>query len=427
VTAEDLEHIKSSLLDGSQSPAEACALVDRIAAEAAPADARRLLAGLLAAELDHGVAVRVLRALGRVADASSLAAIGPRLAADDPEMRAAAVEAAIRADPVRGLEIAAPVLESGDPAMRSLAARAMLDVGGDQGTGALVTLCFAGAKTKRRLALDILSSVSADLAWPLFMRMFEVETDHELLEDQAAALERVLPERGIEKLYEIRLGLDLALDDARPGVDERLVEARMDLVARILATLFRTFRLTEAEIDALENAFHERASRMLTRLKDPSARGDPRTLGEIRARRRAPVPGTRPGLATALAARPRLAAAMVGALLVLGLVALSSLSGRGRSARAARRPPEAGPSASALGRIGQDVSVTAEVLMVDPGGRAMALLKDRSIGIWVDVRCDADWDRLTPGALAAVTGRITRVKDHRNLYLEAGSVQVTEP
>jgi hypothetical protein len=244
---------------------------------------------------------------------AALEQVSQALMAGDHETATTAVEAVLRHDRERGLKLLAELLDGADPARLAVAVRAVLDHGDDEGTGPFVSLALSSTLSERRLALDLLAAASPHVAWPLLLRMFEQETEPAMMEREADLLERVLPEKGVEKLYDLRLGLDLALEDVEGGPGVEIVEQRMDLVARILSKMFVTYRLTEPEVDALEQSFEHRVGDVLGSHRSASPRGSPRSerLGRVQ---RPPNERTRLGLA-----------ALMGFLIAAGVAALAAL------------------------------------------------------------------------------------------------------
>lgn len=412
----ELSLTRARLLSGTGEPAERAAMVDALPSKPDPAVVVGILTELLAYEKEPLVQTRALRRLGRLGDAASLPVVQPFLKNARADVVAAAAEAVLRLDRQRGVEIVAPLLESDDAETRTSVLRSLLDVGNIEGSGVVVRLSLSESLERRRMALEILSAIASEVAWPLALRMFEQETDLRLMEDEARLLERILPEKGIEKLYDMRLGLDFARDD---GTDDAVTERRLDLVARTLAALFRTFRLTDAEIDQLEEAFQKRVEGVFTHVAGPSRRGDPRGASaasprprRLTARWQALPPRARAGIALGTAA-----------LLALGVSSLLLLASRerARSARRATLPLTAAPTTSVLGKIGDEVTFTGETIMVDPARGVLVVLKDRAIGVWVTA-LTAPWADVSRGQQVQVSGRITAIKDPRNLYLDAESV-----
>ncbi|MBI4858717.1 MAG: HEAT repeat domain-containing protein [Candidatus Riflebacteria bacterium] len=379
---------------------------------------------LLASTRESSLVALALRTLGSASDPDDFDTVKPYLARREPELLTTAAEALLRLDRGRAMDLVRPLLESPEPQVQVSAVRALLNVGGEESSSALARLCLSGSQRERRLGLELLSTVSADMAWPFALQMFGQETVPEILEETADLLERILPERGIERLYDLRLALDTQLQDPTRTGDSTIPEQRLDLLARVLANLFRTFHLLEAEVEALESAYLERTHQVLGTAREPLQRGDPRTFSNLKARPR-PVP---PEAARPQSTYQTVAIAITALLLLLGLTSLWALGTRMRasSARRARAPriwASPGEKMTALGNVGDPVSLDAEVLLVDPQRRILVAMKDRAIGLWITARGEVDWDQIGPGALLAVSGKITGARDFRNLYLEAESVQ----
>jgi hypothetical protein len=410
--------VRARLLSGTGEPAERAALVDALPSKPEPAEVVAILTELLRWEQSPIVQARALRRLGRLGDAASLTVVRPFLSNPRPEVVAAAAEAVLRLDRQQGIEIVAPLLESGDAEARAVVLRSLLDVGNIEGSGVVVRLSMSESLQRRRMALEILSSISSEVAWPLGLRMFEQEHDPELMDEEARLLERLLPEKGIEKLYDLRLGLDLAREG---GAEDPVAELRLDLVARTLAALFRTFRLTEAEIESLESAFQQRVQGVLQRAAAPSERGDPR---------KASAAVVRPRLTARWQSLPphvqRWVPVLVGALLLLGIGSLVAMSARQRARQARRPAPVATGGVSLLGKAGDEVAFEGETLMVDPGRRTLVVMKDRAIGVWV-AAAEAPWPLLTTGQVVRVAGRIVAVRDKQRLYVDADTVVPVAP
>lgn len=409
MSSEDLSVLRSRLLAQSGDPAVRAGLVDQLAASAEPAVAVGILVELLRSERAPAVLVRALRRLGRLGDAAVLDPVRAQLDSDHAEVAAAAAEAVVRLDRQRGVSLIKPLLARSDSARRVAIVQALLDAGTVDSSGVIVRMSQSDSLERRRLAVELLGAVASEVAWPLVWRMFETESDPELLEAEARLLERTLPESGIEKLYELRLALDLQREPGDSAVDRRL-----ELIAVVLASLFRTFRHTAAEIEALEQAFERRARGLLTRIDGPSRSGDPRSESATRL--------ARPRVADDETARLKRLAA--GAMLAL-CVTTAWTVGRPRAKPSHALPPPVAilVGDTALGRVGEDVAFEAEVLQADPARSTLVVLKDRAIAAWVFARGSCPWALLTAGRPVRVEGRLIAARDPRSVYVESDSVR----
>ena len=418
---EDVSVLRSRLLSHAGDPAERAGLVDALPASA---PAVGVLVELLGFEQSPVVQARALRRLGRLGDAAVLEPVRGFLKSEQPDVVAAAAEAVLRLDRQRGVELIRPLLDESDAPRRVAIVRALLDVGTLDGSGVIVRMSLSESQDRRRLALQLLASIASEVAWPHAWRMFEQESDPALLEEEARLLERTLPESGIEKLYDLRLGLDLAREEQG---DDPTVDQRLELIARVLASLFRTFRLRPAEVEALEREFDRRARGVLRRVDGPSKSGDPRSESATRlARPRTRVPDRRDDgpIRDDAGERRRLRALAAGAVLALCVTTLWTLArARPRLPPNLPRPVDRSVTQTALGRIGDEVSFEAEVLQADPGRSTLVVLKDRSIAAWVFVRGSCPWALLTAGRPVRIEGRLIAARDPRSAYVESDSVR----
>lgn len=400
--------MRSRLLAHAGDPAERAGLVDQLAA-AEPAVVVGILGELLRHERAPAVLARALRRLGRLGDAAALAQVRGFLDSEHAEVAAAAAEAVVRLDRQRGIDLIKPLLAAPDPARRVAIVQALLDVGTVDSSGVIVRMSQSESLERRRLSVELLAAVASEVAWPLAWRMFEQESDPELLDAEARLLERTLPESGIEKLYDLRLALDL---EREPG-DDPAVDRRLEQIARVLASLFGTFRLTAAEIEGLEQAYERRARGVLTRPEGPSRSGDPRSESATRL--------ARPRVSLEDARLRRLAAGAVVALCVATVWTVARP--RAKLPPHLPAPVDRKVTETALGRVGDDVTFEAEVLQADPGRSTLVVMKDRAIAAWVFARGSCPWALLTAGRPVRVEGRLIAARDPRSVYVESDSVR----
>src|SRR5688500_9274397 len=112
----------------------------------------------------------------------------------------------------------------------------------------------------------------------------------------------------------------------------------------------------------------------------------------------------------------------VAALIALGVTALVTLRPRARVAPVPR-PVAVTITATALGKVGEEVAFEAEVLQADPARSSLVVLKDRAIGAWIFVHGSCPWPLLTTGRPVRIEGRIVAARDARSIYVDATSVR----
>jgi hypothetical protein len=321
-----------------------------------------MLLNSLKTETDPEILKTIILGLGFLKDRALVPELLPFLRHSSLRVIAATIKSVCKLNPDLETETLHPLLVSRDQKVRSASILALLSTNAKVGMEMLDQIARSPSEGLRKTAVVCLTAVDAATCELLLLAMFERETEVKLLREQTKMLRKRLSKDGLEKLLDLKARL-LAAKPDQSGAREQ-IDRKLRYIEKITAWAYENLDLSAGKIGTLEGAVDRKIAETEKReARDEEVRR--REEHQELERRRAPAP-------LLVTMRPVLVA--FATLAALGGVAhLAGLRLSGSPEPPIPKEMKAPELVSALGKVGERVSVDGEVLALYPYNNSVML------------------------------------------------------